>query len=244
MPPTQVGHYVAELTGLALLLWLCGLWTRRRAIIVLVPSVAALLLSHTRTALLGLVVGLAIAGISLLTRSRRARRAFAAVVLVSVTLVLPLSPVVSSWLVRGENSTEVSSLSGRTDVWPAVLSEPRPETNKILGSGMGNGGVIGAQNPAVDGLPIDGSWVATYQNQGLVGIVLEAAMFVVLLLTALLRPSSPARAIALFLIVYCLVASFTETGLGDASTYLMDLALAASLLCLPLPAREPGWSRA
>ena len=234
MPATQVGHYLAELTGLVLLMWLCGLWTRRSALMVLIPSLAGLLLSHTRTALLGLVVGLAVAGVSLLTRSRRARKAFAAVILVTVTLVLPLAPAISSWLVRGETATEVSNLSGRTAVWPAVLSEPRPETNKIFGSGMGNGSVIGAANPTDDGLPIDGGWVATYQNQGLVGIVLEAGMFVVLLLTAILRPSSPARAMALFLIVYCLTASFTETGLGDASTYLVDLALAASLLSLPL----------
>jgi O-antigen/teichoic acid export membrane protein len=240
MPATQVGHYTAELTGLVILLWLCGLWTRRRALPVLALSFGALLLSHTRTALLGLVIGLVIAGLSLLTSSRRVRRAFAAVVLITVTLVLPLSPVLSSWLVRGESTTEVSNLSGRTQVWPQVLSEPRPETNKIFGSGMGNGGVIGALNPAYDGLPIDGSWIATYQNQGIVGVVLEAAMFIVLLLIALLRPRSPARAMALFLIVYCLVASFTETGLGDASTYLLDLALAASLLTLPL-AKKVKW---
>ena len=240
MPATQVGHYTAELTGLVILLWLCGLWTRRRALPVLALSLGALLLSHTRTALLGLVIGLVIAGLSLLTSSRRVRRAFAAVVIITVTLVLPLSPVLSSWLVRGESTTEVSDLSGRTEVWPQVLSEPRPETNKIFGSGMGNGGVAGALDPAYDGLPIDGSWIATYQNQGIVGIVLEAAMFMVLLLIALLRPRSPARAMALFLIVYCLVASFTETGLGDASKYLLDLALAASLLTLPL-AKKVKW---
>jgi O-antigen ligase len=241
MPATQVGHYMAELTGLAVLLWLCRIWSRRTAVLVLIPSTAALLISHTRTALLGMIVGLAVAGISLLTQSRRARRAFAATVLVTITLVVPFSPLISSWLVRGETATQVSNLSGRTEVWPAVLSEPRPETNKLFGSGMGNGGVVGAQNPAEDGLPIDGSWIATYQNQGLIGVVLEGAMFMVLLLAALLRPPSPARAMALFLILYCLVASFAETGLGDASSYLLDLALAASLLCLPLPRARPSW---
>lgn len=235
MPATQVGHYTAELTGLALLLWLCRIWRPRAALAVLVPSAAGLLLSYTRTAMVGIAVGLAVAGISLLTRSRRARRAFTATILVTLTLVVPLSPLISSLVVRGETASEVSDLSGRTEVWPAVLSEPRPETNKLLGSGMTNGGVVGALDPAEDGLPIDGGWVATYQNQGLVGIILEGAMFMVLLLGALLRPPSPARAMALFLIVYCLIASFAETGIGDASTYLLDLSLAASLLCLPLP---------
>jgi hypothetical protein len=38
------------------------------------------------------------------------------------------------------------------------------------------------------------------------------------------------RALALFLITYCLVASFTEVGFTDVSTYLLELTLAASLL--------------
>lgn len=60
--------------------------------------------------------------------------------------------------------------------------------------------------------------------------MLEACMFLVLLLTALLRPRGPTRALALYLIVYCLFASYTDTGMGEASIYLLDLSLAASLL--------------
>jgi hypothetical protein len=45
------------------------------------------------------------------------------------------------------------------------------------------------------------------------------------------------RAVALFLIVYGIVASVTETGTGDASTYLLDLAVAAALL-VPEPGRR------
>ena len=61
-------------------------------------------------------------------------------------------------------------------------------------------------------------------------MVLEGAMFLVLILTALLRPRGPTWALALFLIVYCLLASFTESGMGEASSYLLDLTVAASLL--------------
>jgi hypothetical protein len=241
MPPTQVGHYMAELTGLVILLWLCGVWNRRRALPIVLLSFVALALTQTRTALLGLILGLVVGGVSLLTGSRRVRRAFAAVVLVTVMLILPLSPILSSYLVRGESTTEVSNLSGRTQVWPQVLSEPRPETNKIFGSGMGNGSVVGARNPIYDGMPIDGSWIKIYQDQGLFGIVIEGSIFVMLLLTALLRPRSPARALALFLIIYCFVASFAETGLGDASSYLLDMTSAASLLSLPLAATNARW---
>ena len=37
-------------------------------------------------------------------------------------------------------------------------------------------------------------------------------------------------AVAMFIIVYCAIASTTETGLGDVSPYLLDLTIAASLL--------------
>jgi hypothetical protein len=55
-----------------------------------------------------------------------------------------------------------------------------------------------------------------------------------LLVAAAFKPRGPARAMALFLLVYCLIASFTETGLGGASTYLLDLTITASLLA-PMP---------
>ena len=47
------------------------------------------------------------------------------------------------------------------------------------------------------------------------------------------------RAVALFLITYCLVASITETGLGDASPYLLELVVAASLLAAPVDEEAP-----
>jgi hypothetical protein len=205
---------------------------------VVIPGAFALLLTHTRTALLAMVVALVVAGLSLLTGSRRVRKVFTTCVLLGVTVLLPLSPLVSSWLTRGESNTEVTNLSGRTLAWAQVLSEPRPDTNKLLGSGLTNSSVVGARDQAADGLPIDSSWISTYQNQGLVGDVLEGVIFLMLLLAALIAPRGPSRAIALFLIIYCLIASFAETGMGDASTYVMDLALAASLIAYPLSRRK------
>lgn len=38
--------------------------------------------------------------------------------------------------------------------------------------------------------------------------------------------------------MYCLFAWFTETGMGEASTYLLDLTVAASLLVIPSPGRR------
>ncbi|NED07516.1 O-antigen ligase domain-containing protein, partial [Streptomyces sp. SID6648] len=102
--------------------------------------------------------------------------------------------------------------------------------------------------------PIDNSWLAVYHEQGLIGVALVAAVLAVLGGVALLRPPSPARACAIFLIGYCALASYTEAGLGDASPYLLHLAVAASLLAPPAPAvlptapapprrRVPRWAR-
>lgn len=230
MPATQVGHYMAELCGLTAILWMCGLLRRRTALCLLVPGLTALLLSQTRTALLGLAAGLLVGGISLFRTRRRVRKVFAMVAILVVAVVVPLMPVVRHYVDRGQTSAEVSNLSGRTQVWPLVLSEPRPEINKILGSGMSNGSVINQPDPRFNGLPIDGSWIATYQDQGLVGDILEGLIFLFLLVAAVWRPQGPTRALALFLITYCLFASFTETGMGQASPYLLDLAVAASML--------------
>ena len=45
-------------------------------------------------------------------------------------------------------------------------------------------------------------------------------------------------ALALFLVTYCLVASFTEVGFTGPSPYMLELALAASLLIPPATARN------
>ena len=55
-------------------------------------------------------------------------------------------------------------------------------------------------------------------------------MLLFVLISAFFMPQGKSRALALFLSTYVLVASFTETGFSDASTYLLDLALAASLI--------------
>jgi hypothetical protein len=93
----------------------------------------------------------------------------------------------------------------------------------------------GLSNNSFNGLPIDDSWLSVYQDQGILGVVLIALMLLSLLLIAAFRPRGPTKAIALFLIVYCAIASVTETGLGGASTYLLDLSIAASLLVPSAP---------
>jgi hypothetical protein len=70
----------------------------------------------------------------------------------------------------------------------------------------------------------------SYQDQGLFGVVGCAIILVYLLIAACLQSRSVRRALALFFVVYCLVASFTEDGITNPSTYLLDVTVAASLL--------------
>lgn len=232
IPPTQVAHYSAELSGLALVLWMSGLLRGRPAALLGVSSFVVLLLTHTRTALAGTILGAALAGASLFTSRRRVRRTFTACVLVVALVGVPLAPLIVAFVTRGQSAAQIASLTGRTNFWGYVFaaSARRPLTNEILGNGLSNGSIYDPYQPSVQGLPIDSSWVEDYQDQGIIGDFLVAIMFTVLLLAALLRPRGPGRAVALFLIAYCLVASFTEDGAGIASQYTLDLTVAASLL--------------
>jgi hypothetical protein len=243
--PTQVAHYSAELTGLSLLLWGCRLMAGRTALLIAVPSLAVLILTHTRTALVAAGIGGLVAFVSLLTTRRRVRRAFAAFVLAVALVGVPLSPLVVTWLARGESTTQLTTLTGRTRFWSYVFAEQRNTTQKILGDGISNGSINGKSFSdgisGVNGLPIDSSWVEDYQDQGIAGDVLTGLMFVVLLVMAAFAPRGPRRAIALFLLLYCLLASFTEDGAGIASQYAMDMTVAASLIVPEAGRRLVRW---
>ncbi|AIV32210.1 hypothetical protein [Streptomyces sp. CCM_MD2014] len=246
LTPPQIGQYAAVIIGLSVLLLLSGRTDRRSAALVIVPSLVLLLLTHTRTATLGLLVGLALAIGSLTLTSAAARRFFSWAVLTAAVAAVVFASALQAWFLRGQSEENFSNLTGRAKVWDALLAAPRTTGEKAFGIGLGD--------KSFDGLPIDNSWLAVYHEQGLIGVALVAAVFVVLGGVALLRPPSPARACAIFLISYCSLASYTEAGLGDASPYLLHLAVAASLLAAPAPAaplaapepprrRVPRWAR-
>lgn len=220
LTPPQIGQYSATVVGLVILLWLGRHTTRMSVFVIAVPALTLLLLSHTRTALLGLVGGLAVAVVSLLTTSARARKVFTTTALVGGIGGILAGAAIQTWFARGQS--DLSELTGRQKVWDALLAAPRTLSEEIFG--------IGLTNKSFDGLPIDSSWLAVYWEQGYLGLTLVAAFLLTLLGVAALRPPSETRAIALFLIVYSVIASYTEAGLGDASPYLLNLAIAAVLL--------------
>lgn len=218
----QVGQYAAIAAGLTIVLWLASRTDGWSVWMIAAPALGLMVLSHTRTATLGLIVALGVALLSLVLTTRRARRVFGWAAIGGIFVAVMLASAVQAWFQRGQSSENLSSLTGRAKVWDALLDAPRSISEHLFG--------VGLTDKSFDGLPIDSSWLAVYHEQGYVGIVLAAAMLLILVVTAVLRPPSPARACAIFLIVYCLVASYTEAGLGDASPYLLHLTVAAALL--------------
>ncbi|NSC25100.1 O-antigen ligase domain-containing protein [Streptomyces albus subsp. chlorinus] len=228
LTPPQIGQYAAVISGLTVLLVLGRRTDKAGAAVVLVPSLVLLALTHTRTATLGLLIGLTPAIGSLVLTSAAARRFFAWAALVAAVAAVGFASALRAWFLRGQSQEHLTSLTGRAKVWDALLAAPRTTSEKVFGVGLGD--------KSFGGLPIDNSWLAVYHEQGWSGVALVAAVFLVLGGVALLRPPSLPRACAIFLISYCAIASYTEAGLGDASPYLLHLAVAASLLAAPATA--------
>ncbi|MEU5918855.1 O-antigen ligase domain-containing protein [Streptomyces sp. NPDC004288] len=232
LTPPQIGQYAAVIIGLTVLLLLGRRTTGAGAALIIVPSLVLLAMTHTRTATLGLLIGLVLAIGSLILTSAAARRFFAWAVVCATVAAVVFSSALRTWFLRGQSQGDLSNLTGRAKVWDALLSAPRTVEEKVFGTGLGD--------KSFDGLPIDNSWLAVYDEQGLTGIAIVGAMVVVLGGVALLRPPSLPRACAIFLISYCGLSSYTEVGLGDASAYLLHLTLAASLLVAPAEAAQPA----
>ncbi|MFF1695165.1 O-antigen ligase family protein [Streptomyces sp. NPDC058257] len=228
LTPPQIGQYAAVIIGLTVLLVLGRRIDRSSAALVIVPSLVLLAMTHTRTATLGLIVGLTLAIGSLILTSAAARRFFTWTVLIVVVAAVGFASALQAWFLRGQSQENFSSLTGRAKVWDALLAAPRTTAEQMFGWGLGD--------KSFGGLPIDNSWLAVYNEQGLIGVALVALIIIVLGGVALLRPPSLPRACAIFLISYVAMSSYTEAGLGDASPYLLHLALAASLLAVPAAA--------
>lgn len=232
VPATQVAHYAAVTLGLVVVLWLSDRRNGRATLFTVAATGVVLVLTETRTALTAMIAGILIAGLSLIVAKARARKLFAGVATVGTIATLTLSGFITTWLARGQGAGQLSSLSGRTDFWGPILAFRRDRFQEAFGFGL--------SNDSFGGLPIDSNWLASYQSQGLFGVVVCAAILIFLLVAAYFQTQVAQRALALFLVIYCLVASFTEIGFTGASTYMLDLSVAASMV---VPAAA-GWGRA
>ena len=225
IPPTQVAHYAAVLLGCTVVLWFGGTVRGRTALLTLLAAGAVLVGAQTRTALIAMAIGLVVAGASMVIGHARVRRTFTLLGAFALVAAIFFAPLITSWFWRGQTVDEAAQLTGRTKVWSEIFGLERPWLEQLFGSGL--------TNKSFNGLPIDSNWLAVYLDQGWFGMVIDAALLLVLIIAAVTHPPGVRRAAALFLVAYCLVASITETGLGDASPYVLNLVVAASLLATP-----------
>jgi hypothetical protein len=230
--PTGIAQWSAIAAGLTTLLWLGRQLSGRRALTGIGFALAALILTHTRTALAAMVAGLVVAGLSLFMADARVRKFFGAVVIIASVAVITLAGVITTWLARGEGTAGLTTLTGRTNFWALVLTLPRTPFQEAFGFGL--------SNASVDGLPIDSNWLSSYMQEGLIGVTVCALILVYLLAACFFSPPGLRRALALFLVTYVLIASFTEDAFTDVSLYMMHLTVAASLLVAP---GAVGWVR-
>jgi O-antigen ligase len=244
--PPRVAEIAAVTAGLAVLLCAGRLLGPRLSLAIFVMALATLLATHTRTALTSLGLGLVIALLSLFRESRRARMVFTLMALASaVALVLAWNPI-NAYLLRGQNEQELSTLTGRRVVWAAVPKAQPPGIARWFGIGLGPKKLDG--RPFVDGwpsshrlpgipittqpggFPIDSGWLAAYREQGYVGVGLTAGIILAVIVGALRLRRGPARAVALFLATVVAVSTITETGVSEASPYLLHLMFAGLLI--------------
>ncbi|HET7355109.1 MAG TPA: hypothetical protein VFJ09_00365 [Nocardioidaceae bacterium] len=222
MFPTQVAQYAAVAAGLTVVLWLGRMLSGTVALAGIALAVPILVLTHTRTALISVVAGIVVAGLSLFTINARVRKFFGmSAVLISLG-VMTAAGFATTWLARGESTEGLATLTGRTNFWALVLGQPRNTFQRVFGFGL--------SNASINGLPIDSNWLASYMMEGLVGVAVCAMILAFLFGSAAFHDRRVERALGLFLVVYCTLASITEVGFADASTYLLHLTLAASLL--------------
>jgi hypothetical protein len=226
MPPTQVADFAATTIGLVVVLWFCGLASKRLTLEVVSVAGVILILTHARTELFGMMLGIVIASLSLFAVNARVRKFYAGAGLVLLIVITTLSGFLTTWLARGQEEDQLSSFTGRTEVWGPLLAFRRDRFHEVVGFGL--------SNKSFNGLPIDSNWLAAYWDLGLIGVGLCAGLLLFVLVNAYFQPSGPQRALALFIVIYLLVRSFIETGLTDASTNLLELTLAASLLAPPV----------
>lgn len=224
VPPTQVAQFAAVAGGVIVLLWMAGRMGGRRTFFGTVACVLVILLSHTRTALIGLTLGIICGAATLFAARKRVRRTAVRALLVAPLAAAALTSAFLTWFSRGQTSQQRTELTGRKKVWEALLAAPRGNLTRLFGRGL--------SNKRFDGKAIDNTWLAIFQDQGLVGIVLVGAMLAVVVYGVVTAPPGPRRALATFIVVYCCVASYTEVGLGDPSPYTLSLVVAASLVCV------------
>ncbi len=215
MAATRLGAVGGVTAGLAVLRCSDAARRRQRDILFVAIGIAVVLLTNTRTALIAFAVSVVFSLVVLARRVPRVRGILAlSGVLISVMPLL-FSQYAQRWFNRGQSASELTSLTGRRVTWNLVLDFKRTTMQRYFG--------LGLSNKTVFGRAIDNGWLAIFHTQGFIGIGIVAVLLLVLLGKVGFERDPLARSIALFLVCYSLVSSYSETGIGDVSFYFLGL---------------------
>lgn len=228
MLPPRVGEVAAVMVGLALI----ALLSRRLSVLpagaVIIMGTVLVALSRTRTAAAALAFGLVLA--LLLTRKTWVGRLASISVPALIGFVFMSVPALNTWLLRGQGSEQISSLSGRTTSWQYVLDEEVSLQTAIIGHGLGNKRVLLTRGEGdVDVMAIDNSWLSLYWETGLFAVTIVGIAMIVAWVSVLRAPTPYVRASGALLLGYVTAASLNESGLSDLSSMTLHLLVAAAV---------------
>jgi len=224
--PTRVGEIGAILVGLALIALAFHRMQHLPGSILASLGLSLIILSRTRTAAIALLVAL-FAAFCLTRKYRLGRRALRTILLL-VLLAIPLLVPIRSWVLRGQDSDQFSSFTGRTRAWSGVIEQQSSLSSIMLGNGLGNKAVLVRRGEGdIDVLAIDNGWLSLFWETGLVGLILVLIAVIATVVAVFRAPTPYVRASAGFLVTYVVIASFTESGLSDLSSHTLHILVAA-----------------
>jgi hypothetical protein len=228
MLPPRVGEVGAILLGLALIGWICRKLSTIPAIALIGLGGVLVAASRTRTSAAAVAFGLVLALI--LTRKTWVGRIACLVVPGLLGIAFLTIGSLHTWLLRGQGTRQISSLSGRTTSWQAVIDEKVSIQTAIIGHGLGNKRVLLRRGEGdIDVMAIDNSWLGLYWETGLLAVTIVAIALILAWISVLRAPTPYIRACGAMLLGYVTAASLNESGLSDLSSMTVHLLVAAAV---------------
>ena len=236
MLPTRVGELGAIVAGLGVVYWafrrMNGWW----ASVVIAVGVALLVLSRTRTATAAVLAGLVLVAIA--TWQSEGGRRLRASLIGFVLALVPLSPFIIAWILRGQSKAQLSELSGRTVAWSYILHLHVDTITLLFGHGLGHSEVfIRRADNTLNYAPIDSSWITLYYESGLIGLGIILAGFVTTVIMSFRCRTPFIRACCILIMSYVSVDGFSETGLSDVSSLFLLMLVAGMSSYLDRPVK-------
>lgn len=228
MLPPRVGEVGAVLAGLTII----ALFSRKMKFIpasaLIGIGLVLVALSRTRTAAAAVAFGLVVA--LFLTRKTWFGRIVSFGVPAAMGFAFLFIPSLHNWLLRGQGTQQISSLSGRTTSWQYVLDEEVSVQTAIIGHGLGNKRVLLRRGEGdIDVMAIDNSWLGLYWETGLLAVAIVGIALIVAWISVLRAPTPFVKASGALLLGYVSVASLNESGLSDLSSMTLHLLVAAAV---------------